>query len=150
MDKNLKIFMTIGVALGGVYVLSEMFKSKATTTPTQTPQTPSNEPERTSMFTASDDFFSKFTAGDDFFSYTANEGNFFNMHGSKVSVATDEPNFSYFNGKPLPKGTKDILNMPQVPTRPKRKERKQYKQIMANAEKYAIMEELAKKATNRR
>lgn len=126
MDKNLKIFMTIGVALGGVYVLSEMFKSKATTTPTQSPQTPSNEPERTSMFTASDDFFSKFTAGDDFFSYTANEGNFFNMHGSKVSVATDEPNFSYFNGKPLPSKDKKYkeVDMSTVPVRPKRKGRK--------------------------
>ena len=99
MNKNLKIFMTIGVALGGVYVLSEMFKSKAIETPKENPQTPSNEPERTSMFTASDDFFSKFTAGDDFFSYTANEGNFFNMHGSKTPVATDEPNFSYASGR---------------------------------------------------
>lgn len=98
MDKNLKIFMTIGVALGGVYVLSEMFKSKATTPAKENPQTPSDEPERTSMFTASDDFFSKFTAGDEFFSYTANEGDFFNI-----------------NGKPLP---------PHVPARPKRKGKK--------------------------
>jgi hypothetical protein len=126
MDKNLKIFMTIGVALGGVYVLSEMFKSKAITPAKENPQTPSNEPERASMFTASDDFFSKFTAGDDFFSYTANEGNFFNMHGSKVSVATDEPNFTYFNGKPLPTKDKKYkeVDMSTVPLRPKRKGRK--------------------------
>ena len=126
MNKNLKIFMTIGVALGGVYVLSEMFKSKAITPAKENPQTPSNEPERASMFTASDDFFSKFTAGDDFFSYTANEGNFFNMHGSKVSVATDEPNFTYFNGKPLPTKDKKYkeVDMSTVPLRPKRKGRK--------------------------
>lgn len=109
MQKNTKIFLTIGVALGGVIALSKIFEQNATSKSSKIPQIPSSEPERTSMFTGRDEFFSSFTAKDDFFSYVGSEGDFFNGVGNAVPVATDEPNFANASGGGLVRKSKKIM-----------------------------------------
>lgn len=83
MTNNTKTLLMTGGAIALAYALMQYYKKNVEGDKSTLPQLPSNEPERSSSFTAGDDFFANYMS-DDFFGFTANEP-FMNASGQGKS-----------------------------------------------------------------